>query len=161
MVFMLAMPGMPPYSSGAPAGEEAGQLDDVGKPGLVITPRHDVFGRGPQAGVEHIDVIGRFRDIGGDAEPQVEVDVVEPVHQAPEVVYILKSGGPSLPAIEIENLDGRPPGAQVDLVIREIQIVDPVASVQDHTTGGLGRLVGDQLAREGDARLGTIYFGTS
>ena len=143
----------------AAARDRRGEFDHLVEALDVVHPGHDVLGRPAHAGVVHVHVVGRLRDVGRDAGAQEEVDVVELVHQTRQAVEVLQGGRAVFARFEVDDADGRTAGSQVDPVLGQLQVVPAVAAVKDDPAGRLAGLLHHERAREADACRRPVHLG--
>ena len=126
-------------------GHHRGHIKDLVKSLLIVDSAHDVLSSGFQTCKENVHVVGRLRNIQRHAGPQIKVDVVQPIHQSPNLVNIPQRTGSGPTAFQVDHPDRCTAGSQVNAVLAEIQIVFAIAAVKNHPFGSLGQVLRYQL----------------
>lgn len=127
---------------------------------LIVDTGHDMLGGGGKAGIEHVDVIGRFVDIRRDAGAHEKMDVIEAVHQAGNIVEVLQRCGACLAGFGIEDFNGSSAGTQMDLVAMEMKIVFFIAAAEYDFFRGKSYAFRHQSAVEGNDLFVVIHRST-
>ncbi len=139
------------------AGHHGGQVQHLVKTLDVVHSGHDVLAGSLHAGVNHVHVIRISRNVGGNAGPQEEMDVVEFVHQARQKIKILQGGRAVFAGFKIDDADGRSARAQVDPILGQVQVVPAGAAVKHDPARGLADMLQHDVAREADPGRGPVY----
>jgi hypothetical protein len=104
-----------------------------------------VLGGAGDAGVAGVEVqIPRLDHVPGHHGALKEMDVVQLVDQARQVVEIGHGRLPVGPGLDVDNVDRRARGAEMDLLAPGLQVVARIEAVEHETPRGLGQGVLDQ-----------------
>ena len=102
---------------------------------------------GDGVGGVHVEVAG-FDHVAGDEGADVEVDVLEGVHESGHVVDVPEVGGPVLPGLVVPDGDGGAGGAEVDPVAADVDGAVVVEAVPGEGLGGHADDLLDEAAGE-------------
>ena len=117
--------------------------------------RSDVLRRSGNRGVTGIEVeVPRILEVTTDDRTLEEVDVLEGVDEAGDVVEVGQGGLAVLAGAGIDDVHRGPRGSEVHLVPGELQIVARVLPVKHDVAGGVRHRVLDQCTREEESTFG-------
>ena len=117
--------------------------------------RSDVLRRSGDRGVAGVEVeVPRVLEVTAHDGALEEVDVLQGVDEASDVVEIPQGGLPVLARAGIDDVHRRARGPEVHLVPRELEIVTGLLTVEHDVAGGVRHRVLDQRAREEEPAFG-------